>query len=121
VRSRFEVWHDGKLIWVDPQRLVGSSELWQSPHALKRCPVLATLAWVGQLPEPSLVAAAREAWEMMPNPRGEVGVTRLQLGLLCRYRGQSTDEARRWFTRVWALLRPHYADKTVTVPRVWQR
>lgn len=121
VRSRFEVWHDGNLIWVDPQRLVGSEELWQSPHALNACPVIATMAWIGNLPDPELVKAARETWETMPNPRGEVGVTRLQRGLLCRYRGRSTDEARRWLTQVWALLRPHYAGELTTMPRVWQR
>lgn len=121
VRSQFEVWHDGKLIWVDPQRLVGSEALWQSPHALNRCPVLGTMAWIGKLPDAELIAAARAAWKTMPNHRGEIGVTRLQLGMLCRYRGQSTDEARRWFTQVWSLLRPEYAGKFTTVPRVWQR
>lgn len=121
VRSRFEVWYDGKLIWVDPQRLVGSEALWRSPHALKECPVIATMAWIGSLPKAELVQAARTAWEAFPNPRGEVGVTRLQQGLLCRYRGQSTDEVRRWFVRVWELLRPLYGGKFTAIPRVWQR
>ena len=121
VRSHTEVWYNGTLIWVDPQRLVGSEALWKSPHALKGCPVLGTMAWVGKLPEPEVVEAARAAWESMSNPQGEVGVTQLQRGMLCRYRGGSTDEARRWFTHVWALLRPYYADKFTTIPRVWQR
>ncbi|MEM0982100.1 MAG: urease accessory protein UreD [Cyanobacteria bacterium P01_H01_bin.58] len=121
VRSRCEIWHDGQLIWVDPQRLAGSETLWQSPHGLDRCPVIATLAWVGALPDKAVVAAAREAWESIPNHRGEMGVTRLQLGLLCRYRGHSTGMARRWLTAVWQLLRPHYGKPAATIPRVWQR
>lgn len=121
VRSRFEVWHDGKLIWVDPQQLVGSETLWYSPHALNQCPVIATLVWVGASPAPNLVAAARNAWQQLPQPHGEIGVTQLQLGLLCRYRGPSTDTARRWFTAVWRQLRPSYAEQLTTVPRVWPR
>lgn len=121
VRSRFEVWHDGTLIWIDPQQLVGSEALWQSAHGLKRCPVIGTLVWVGDLPDTELVQAARSAWEALPNPQGEVGVTRLQRGLLCRYRGRSTSEVRRWFVQVWRLVRPQYGRPFATVPRVWQR
>ena len=121
VRSRFEVWQNGTLIWIDPQRLVGSETLWHSPHALGICPVIGTLAWVGTLPDASLVTAAREAWESIAKPQGEAGVTRLQLGLLCRYRGHSTGEARRWFTAVWNCLRLQYAERSSSVPRVWPR
>lgn len=121
VRSRCQIWHDGTLIWLDAQRLAGSDALWQSPHGLNECPVIATLSWVGTLPDRELVAAAREAWRAIANPRGEAGVTRLQLGMLCRYRGHSTTEARRWLTAVWQQLRPHYAGRPVVNPRVWQR
>lgn len=121
VRSRFEVWHDGALIWVDPQWLTGSETLWQSPHALNRCPVIGTLAWIGTYPDTALVERARAAWNTIPYPRGEVGVTRLQRGLLCRYRGHSTTEVRRWFTAVWRQLRSQYGTPLDAVPRVWQR
>ncbi|MDB9526058.1 urease accessory protein UreD [Oscillatoria sp. CS-180] len=125
VRSRFEVWQDGTPIWIDPQRLVGSENLWRSPHALKECPVIATMAWIGTHAEADWIDAARAAWETLPNPQliaqSEVGVTRLQKGLLCRYRGHSTNQARRWFTTVWKQLRPRYAEPLKALPRVWQR
>jgi urease accessory protein len=119
VRSRFEIWHEGVLIWVDPQRLLGSEALWHSPHALRACPVIATMVWVGALPNGDMVDAARSAWDAQANPQGEVGVSRLSLGLLCRYRGHSTTAARRWFTDVWRQLRPRYAGRSAMVPRVW--
>ncbi|MEM1310649.1 MAG: urease accessory protein UreD [Cyanobacteria bacterium P01_H01_bin.153] len=121
VRSRFEVWYDGQLIWVDPQRLVGSETLWHSPHGLNQCPVVGTLAWLGSQPDVDLVKGIRAAWEMQPNPQGEVGVTRMQKGLLCRYRGRSISEVRRWFIQAWQRLRPQYSQDLATVPRVWQR
>ena len=119
VRSRFEVWHGDRLIWVDPQRLTGSEALWQSPHGLHQCPIVATLVWVGALPEPEVVEAVRAAWQPKSSQPGEMGVTRLQLGLLCRYRGHSTGEVRRWFIQAWKILRPYYARPLQTVPRVW--
>jgi urease accessory protein len=121
VRSRLEIWQDGTLIWIDPQRLLGSEALWQSPHALAGCSVVATLALVGMQPDADLVTAAREAWTAIAHPAGDIGVTRLQSGLLCRYRGHSTTEARRWFVAVWSCLRPHYAGRVSNVPRVWSR
>ncbi|MEO0984454.1 MAG: urease accessory protein UreD [Cyanobacteria bacterium J06639_14] len=121
VRSRFEVWQNGHLVWIDPQRLVGSDSLWESPHALQTCPVIATLAWIGVMPDAALVDEVRNAGTAIALPTGEIGVTRLQSGLLCRYRGLSTTEARRWFTAVWSQLRPHYAGKASVIPRVWQR
>jgi urease accessory protein len=49
----------------------------------------------------------------------QTGVTRLMSGLLCRYRGHSTLEARRWFTQVWHLLRLELCDRPSCPPRVW--
>lgn len=121
VRSRCEIWHDNTLIWLDSQRLVGSEALWQSAHALNSCPVIATLTWVGALPDKDLVTAVRASWEAISPKRGEAGVTRLQLGLLCRYRGTSTAEARRWFIRVWQHLRPYYGQRPAVIPRLWPR
>jgi urease accessory protein len=120
VRSRLEVWQNNSLLWIDPQHLEGSETLWQSAHALNCCPVLGTFAYIGTLPEPTLVAAARLAWQDLPTPAGESGVTRLTRGMLCRYRGHSTTAARRWFTAVWQLVRPLYTCQTPVAPRVWQ-
>ncbi|MGF1458864.1 MAG: urease accessory protein UreD [Leptolyngbyaceae cyanobacterium] len=119
VRSRFEVWQNGQLVWVDPQQLIGSAALWQSPSALNQTPVLATLVWIGKQPTRELVQTLRNTWDTLVNPSGEMGITRLQTGLLCRYRGHSTTAARRWFTRVWQHLRPLYASPLLAPPRVW--
>ncbi|MFM7613460.1 MAG: urease accessory protein UreD, partial [Synechococcales cyanobacterium] len=52
------------------------------------------------------------------------GVTRLEQGLLCRFRGHSTSEVKQWFMNVWKILRSNYLGydiiKTQTIPRVWQ-
>jgi urease accessory protein len=64
-----------------------------------------------------LVEKVRNLWV---DGAAEVGVSRLMSGLLCRYRGSSTIEARQWFISVWNLVRPLYLQRPVCIPRVWQ-
>ena len=53
-------------------------------------------------------------------PNFDAGVTRLQHGFLCRYRGNSTSEVRNWFTNVWQMLRGFCLNRGNCIPRVWQ-
>ncbi|HEY9698309.1 MAG TPA: urease accessory protein UreD [Trichocoleus sp.] len=131
-RSQTEVWQDDQLIWVDPQRIQGGSTMMSSLHGLAGYPVIASCAFVGRAVSKDLVATVRSVWEedegkasqrdgvTADEMRAEVGVTRLMSGLLCRYRGNSTIEARQWFVRVWEIMRQFYLGRSVSVPRVWQ-
>ncbi|OLP16181.1 urease accessory protein [Leptolyngbya sp. 'hensonii'] len=117
-RSRTEIWRAGHPLWIDPQWIEGCETVFRSPHGLANQPVIASLAIVGQAISRDLVTQARQLWEH-PSPRGEIGVTRLQAGLLCRYRGASTIEARRWFMAVWNLLRLTLLNRSAHPPRIW--
>lgn len=128
-RSHIEVWQAGQLLWVDPQRVQGGSEMMHSPHGLAGCPVVGSLACLGQPISPELVEKARQLWQpgadatINATINATVGVTRLQSGLLCRYRGTSTAAARHWFIQVWQLLRQDSLGSTrrsACLPRVWQ-
>jgi urease accessory protein len=121
-RSRIEVWQNNRLLWIDPQRLLGGSDMLTSLHGLAGCPVVGSFAIVGRSISPELLEQARHRWYTDSNARrpAETGVTQLQSGLLCRYRGHSTSEARRWFTEVWHLLRLALLDRPACKPRVWQ-
>jgi len=115
-RSRTKVWQGDRPLWIDRQWLPGNEETWHSPHGLAQCPVVGSFAFVGHPVEPDFISNIRKTWNGEP---GTVGVTRLQLGLLCRYRGHSTAEARQWFVQVWERVRSHYLQRPVCVPRVW--
>jgi urease accessory protein len=117
-RSHTEVWQGDRPLWIDRQWLPGCDETWHSPHGLAGCPVVGSLAFVGRTVEPAIVQAARSLWTKPIT--GEMGVSRLQSGLLCRYRGHSTIEARHWFIGVWQLLRSTYLARPLCIPRVWQ-
>ncbi len=115
--SRTEVWQAGRPLWIDPQRLQGSEELPEDPHSLRGSAVLATLAFLGQEVTADLLTEIRS----LPVLGGEYGVTRLQSGLLCRYRGPSTAAAQGWFRLVWHQLRCRFLQRPACVPRVWPR
>jgi urease accessory protein len=118
-RSYTEVWQQGKPLWIDRQWLPGNQELFESIHSLAGKPVVGTLSWIGQPVDKEIVEKARSLWKPRDN-EGEVGVTTLMAGLLCRYRGNSTAEVRNWFTEIWQLLRLTYLQRSLIKPRVWQ-
>lgn len=141
-RSHTEIWQGDRLVWVDPQWIAGGSEMLSSQHGLANCPVVASFAMVGRSLSANWVDRARSLWaasqmnilaEPASNleqkiftdplvnsaPPAQTGVTRLISGVLCRYRGYSTLEARRWFTQVWHLLRPQLLQRPSCNPRVW--
>lgn len=123
-RNHTEIWQEGKPLWIDRQWLPGSEEVFHSPHGLAGQPITGSLVWVGQPVSKEIVEKARSLFT--PNfCTGGVtpplaGVTRLENGFLCRYRGCLTSEVRNWFIDVWQLLRMSFLNCDKCVPRVWQ-
>ncbi|OUL31275.1 urease accessory protein UreD [Nostoc sp. 106C] len=114
-RSHTEIWQQGVPLWIDRQYLPGSEEVFHSPHGLAGQPIVGSLVWVGNPVDSEIVEKARSLW----HGAGQAGVTLLQHGLLCRYRGASSSEVRNWFTSVWQMLRVEFLSRGSCVPRVW--
>jgi len=115
-RSHTEIYQQGVPLWIDRQWLPGSEEVFHSPHGLLGKPIVGSLVWVGNAVSAEIVAKARNLWL----GTGEAGVTQLEHGFLCRYRGDSTSEVRNWFTAVWQMLRVSFLHRSFCIPRVWQ-
>lgn len=131
-RSHLEVWQGEQPLWIDRQRLEGSLERIQSPHGLNGQSVVGTFALVGQAVSPEQIEQARQMGQALlisqpdsldptasGSQRPDIGVTRLTQGMICRYRGTSSQAARRWFIAVWQQLRPVYSNRPACLPRVW--
>ncbi|MEB3290708.1 MAG: urease accessory protein UreD [Leptolyngbya sp.] len=118
-RADLEVWQGDGPLWVDRQQVAGGSAALDSPNGLAGQAVVGSLAVVGWMPSPGQVTLLRELWPS--DQPGDIGVSRLQKGVVCRYRGPSSEAAHRWFVAVWQLLRPHYLDRPATVSRLWAR
>ena len=116
-QSRLEVWQGHQPLWIDRQSLTGSSPALDSPNGLGGHAVVGSFALVGLMPSADQVNLIRGLWNARQT--GDVGVTRLQAGLLCRYRGPSSEAARQWFIAAWQQLRPWYLGRSATVSRIW--
>jgi urease accessory protein len=116
-RSRTEVWQGGKPLWIDRSALDASPELWESPQGLGGRAIVGTLAWIGR-------PITAEGFDGLRGgdrfPGGYCGgMTRLPYGVVCRYRGSSSTEVRRWFLQVWQYVRDEYWHSPLETPRIW--
>ncbi|MBE9208621.1 urease accessory protein UreD [Nostoc sp. LEGE 06077] len=135
-RSHTEIWQQGVPLWIDRQFLPGNTEIFHSPHGLFGQPIVGSLLWLGYPVSTEIIEQVRSLFTQhsalstehstlytqhsILNTQHLVGVTQLEHGLLCRYRGASTSEVRNWFTAVWQILRTSFLNRNICIPRVWQ-
>jgi len=144
-RSHTEIWQQGVPLWIDRQFLPGNTEIFHSPHGLFGQPIVGSLIWLGHPVSTEIIEKARHTFtphspvtehlgfarwsrsrSTLPTQHSalstqhSIGVTQLEHGLLCRYRGASTSEVRNWFTAVWQILRTSFLSRGSCIPRVWQ-
>jgi urease accessory protein len=117
-RSHTEVWQGDTPLWIDRQWLPGSPQTLDHPHGLNGYSVVGTMVWLGQAVEGDLIQTLRALWTQVDRS-GEMGLTRVQQGLVCRYRGHSTTEVRQWFTQVWHHVRSYAIGQSACPSRVW--
>ncbi|WP_066375722.1 urease accessory protein UreD [Anabaena sp. CA = ATCC 33047] len=115
-RSHTEIWQQDAPLWIDRQYLPGNETVFHSPHGLSSQPIAGSFLYLGSPVSTETIEKSRNLWLGI----GETGVTRLENGFLCRYRGNSTSEVRNWFTAVWQMLRVDNFRRSHCIPRVWQ-
>jgi urease accessory protein len=108
MRLSTKVFRDGKLLWLERGRIEGGGMLLESAAGLQGRPVCATLVAAGD----GFELAACRAIE-------GIAVTRLPGVLVARHLGDSSEQARRLFTQLWAVLRPALFGREAQVPRIW--
>jgi urease accessory protein len=118
-RATTEVWRAGRPLWVDRQRLHGGSAAMRGAYGLAGQPVTGTFVFIGRVVDGAVIERARTLWGA-GGYQGEAGATRLADGMLCRYRGPSSADARAWFTAVWDTLRRHVRGRAAQAPRIWR-
>ena len=103
---------DGKPLLIE--RLVVDGEALSGKATLRDMPVIATL--IATAADNGVIDAVRELPGMQSTA---AGVTLLQDVLVCRYLGDSTEEARKLFVAVWQAIRPLLTGKAAVAPRIW--
>lgn len=118
-RSRLEIWRNDQPLWIDRQWFPASTALVESPFGLAGQAVVGSFVWVGLPISQEMITQIRQLWDQ-GNYTGEAGVTMtLGDGLVCRYRGASTSQVRRWFGEVWGVLRKWGGKRDRVKVRVW--
>ena len=95
-----------KLIWLERGRIEGGGKLMQSEAGLGGHTVCGTL-----------IAAAPG---IAPRRAEGLAVTALPGVLVARYLGDSSEEAKQAFSRLWAALRPALLGREAHEPRIWR-
>lgn len=120
-RGRFdqgsEILREGRLLFAEAGQIEGGSALLDSRAGLAGHAVSATLVVAGRDAARDLVGALRG----VRAPSACVaGVTALPGVLVARLLGPGAEAARRYFTALWALLRPALIGRAAVPPRIWR-
>jgi urease accessory protein len=115
-RLSTRLWRGGRLVWTEKGRIDPGSCLAGSPAGLHGHAVLGTMMVAAPAIEDAWLADCRAV-----RPRdGDAAITRLPGVLLARYRGDSSEAARRYFTELWRRLRERVTGREAVEPRIWR-
>ena len=109
------------LRWELVDRLEISNEALSATHGLNQQPVFGTLVWAAPFPLQTdrmntLLDEVRKDREKL---EGQMHCGVLPQGLIARYSGFSSRDARFWFSRIWARTRQTRELAPPQIPRVW--
>jgi urease accessory protein len=116
-RVHFEarIVRDGRLAWLDRGRIEPGGRVRAAQAGLAGASVFGTLvAAAAEIPDACLAECRAEK-----PARGEGAVTRLPGFLVARYRGDSSESARHYFTALWKRLRAPVLGREPVEPRIW--
>ncbi len=108
IRLGTRLYCDGKLLWLERGSIEGGGALLDSPAGLQGKPVCATLVAAGPVAD---LAACRKI--------EGIAVTQLPGVLVARYLGDSSEQAKKLFARLWTVLRPAVFGREAQMPRIW--
>ncbi len=116
LRLETRITRDGKPAWLERGRIEPSSPIARSPAGLDGHSVLGTMLVAAPAIDDAWLASCREV-----APRsGDAAVTRLPGLIVARYRGDSGEAARFYFTEIWKRLRVPVMGREAIEPRIWR-
>ena len=112
--------HEGRR-WELVDRLEISEEVLKGVHGLNQQPVFGTLVWAAPFPlHTGLLNTLLEDIRQDRNAlKGTMHCGVLPQGLIARYSGDSSRDARFWFSRIWARTRQARDLAPPQIPRAW--
>jgi len=117
LRLRTCVRRDERLLWLETAHIDARSGFAASVVGLAGATVSGTFLVASGEIDDTVLKNCRDVDASLA--QGRIGVTRVPGVLIARYLGDSTQDAFRWFTRLWGVLRPAMLGREHCSPRVW--
>ncbi len=107
--------------WELVDRLELAGDALTAEHGMANEPVFGSLVWAApqHLAAETLQLLLDQARAARSDLVGSMACGPLEQGLVARYRGPSSQAARFWFCRLWALIREQRGLAAAELPRVW--
>jgi len=120
LRQKAQIRRAGRLIWNEQSFVNAQDKVMQSLVGLKGAKVSGNFVVAsGTVPEEVLEACRQIKPTEALDPEARYGVTALPEIFAARYIGQSSQCAKKYFEKLWAILRPWYANADMLRPRIW--
>jgi urease accessory protein len=113
-RLHTRIARDGTTLWFERGAIEAGGLLATSPAGLAGHTVFGTMLATADVRRDVLDACRSEAAE-----DGATGITCPPGLFIARYLGDSTEAAKRYFQRLWTLMRPVVNGRAAQLPRIW--
>ncbi|MDC2891112.1 urease accessory protein UreD [Psychrosphaera algicola] len=119
-----KVFCDDTLIYHDRIAITPDNNIHQHVAGLNKHNVFATFlahAPFSKVDEQCRVILIEQLRDVLKAEQSEelVSITQIRQLLVIRYLGEHAEQCKRLFVILWKILRPLYADKSATMPRIW--
>jgi len=115
-QQRIEIFRAGEMIWGDYADVRGDDPLLLSPVGMNGRSVVGRLVIAAGSTPPDILARCRE---VAGSSDDLFAVSALPEILVATYLGDNAEAVRKYFERLWAILRPWYANVAAQRPRIW--
>ena len=116
LRMHTELRREGRPIWLERAVIAAGSEVLRSSAGLAGHSVCGTMLAASERLNAEWLEACRE----LAGKGTGFGVTLLPGLLVARYLGDSAEQAREGFTRIWHMLRATLTEQAPMAPRIWK-
>jgi urease accessory protein len=116
LNQRLSIRRNNQLIWNERTNLSPQSRAFASMAGLRGQVVSASFVVAAGLVPVEIIAACRE---VSADRGSRIGLTAMPQIFSARYIGYSAQSARQYFEALWHILRPWYATRQSSRPRIW--
>jgi len=114
-QTRFALWRGEKALYIERGLFDGGGDIFAAPWGLRGHTVVGTLVCTSN--NNDLTKKLQKA--LYKRYALAFSVSQLDEVMVCRYLGDSAEEAKSIFTQAWQIIRPALVGRKVCRPRIW--